>query len=143
MNEKKWISEEIENLKNDYHPHVIIILECTDQGNKLNGHIKVSGQNVIIQGLLSNIDNVVENIEESLYTTKTVSANGDVSEMSNKLIKLKNILKKLDPSVSEKFIEKWFGSSAITSLTLEELDEIITEAEKEINKSNDFLDYIK
>lgn len=138
----KFISEEIKNLlseKIERHPYIVIVMECNEDGTNLNVESAMTGNPIMLKGLLSFLNNAYDEISNKIM-------NGGSSSSKEKLdfmLKILEEIEEISPSENDKLLIKYFPNGKVASMTEETLDNLIKDAKEVLKKLKDKDDTIK
>ncbi len=131
----KYISEEIKKVISDKseerYPYIVIIIECNEQGTNLNAESAMTGNPIILKGLLSFLDNAYDEISEKILS-KGLSP--DIQDKYDRMMDILNEIELLNPEENDKLLLKYFPNGKISSITTDTLNALTKEAEELLDK---------
>lgn len=131
----KYISDEIRKVISDKseerHPYIVIIMECNEQGTNLNVESAITGNPIILKGLLSFLSDAHDEISKKIMSKETNTEN------QNKFDHMMNVLNEiesLNPEENDKLLIKYFPNGKVSSVSIDTLNKLTKEAEEVLDK---------
>lgn len=131
----KYISDEIRKVISDKseerHPYIVIIMECNDQGTNFNIESAMTGNPIILKGLLSFLNNAHDEISKKIINREI---NPENQNKFDHVMNILNEIENLNPEENDKLLIKYFPNGKASSISIDILDKLIKEAEELLDK---------
>ena len=131
----KYISDEIKKVISDKseerHPYIVIIMECNEQGTNLNVESAMTGNPIILKGLLSFLDNAYDEISEKILSKGTSTK---AQDKLDHMMDILNEIESLNPEENDKLLIKYFPNGKVSSISVDTLNKLTKEAEELLDK---------
>ena len=131
----KYISDEIKKVISDKseerHPYIVIIMECNEQGTNLNVESAMTGNPIILKGLLSFLDNAYDEISEKILSKGTSTK---AQDKLDHMMDILNEIESLNPEENDKLLIKYFPNGKASSISVDTLNKLTKEAEELLDK---------
>ena len=131
----KYISDEIKKVISDKseerHPYIVIIMECNEQGTNLNVESAMTGNPIILKGLLSFLDNAYDEISEKILSKGTST---EAQDKLDHMMDILNEIESLNPEENDKLLIKYFPNGKVSSISVDTLNKLTKEAEELLDK---------
>ncbi|HRT03504.1 MAG TPA: hypothetical protein P5513_06150 [Candidatus Diapherotrites archaeon] len=131
----KYISNEIREIISDKskerHPYIVIIMECNEQGTNLNIESAMTGNPIILKGLLSFLGNAYDEISKKIISKEM---NAEDQAKLDHMMNILNEIESLSPEENDKLLIKYFPKGKVSSVSIDTLNKLTKEAEEVLNK---------
>jgi len=131
----KYISNEIREIISDKskkrHPYIVIIMECNEQGTNLNIESAMTGNPIILKGLLSFLGNAYDEISKKIISKEM---NAEDQAKLDHMMNILNEIERLSPEENDKLLIKYFPTGKVSSISIDTLNKLTKEAEEVLNK---------
>lgn len=131
----RYISDEIKKVISDKseerHPYIVIIMECNEQGTNLNVESAMTGNPIILKGLLSFLDNAYDEISEKILSKGTST---EAQDKLDHMMDILNEIESLNPEENDKLLIKYFPNGKVSSISIDTLNKLTKEAEELLDK---------
>jgi len=131
----KYISNEIREIISDKskkrHPYIVIIMECNEQGTNLNIESAMTGNPIILKGLLSFLGNAYDEISKKIISKEM---NAEDQAKLDHMMNILNEIERLSPEENDKLLIKYFPKGKVSSISIDTLNKLTKEAEEVLNK---------
>lgn len=131
----KYISDEIRKVISDKsekkHPYIVIIMECNEQGTDLNVESAMTGNPIILKGLLSFLSNAHDEISKKIINKET---NTEDQAKFDHMMNVLNEIESLNPEENDKLLIKYFPNGKVSSVSIDTLNKLTKEAEEVLDK---------
>lgn len=131
----KYISDEIKkvlsNKPEERHPYIVIIIECDEQGTNLNIESAMTGNPIILKGLLSVLSDTHDELSKKIISKEM---NPEHQAKFDHMLNILNEIESLNPEETDKLLIKYFPNGKSSLISVDTLNKLTKEAEEVLDK---------